>query len=287
MISVIVPCLGHAAELRDCLAALGSQKGSVEYEVIVVDSGHDPEVVEAVEGCPLARVVRGDHGLGPGVGRNLGVEHANGATLVFTDADCIPDEGFLEAAQRAVDSGIRMATGPVLDADARWLPACDNLLQFVDFAPTRPAGPAQLAPGCNLVIRREDFLELGGFGEGGGEDVRFITQSAATSLGGPVFRPDLRVSHQGRTTWREFLDHQRGFGYSRGFYGLLLEPWQRRLGAYAVMIPPVALKRYLYLLRRTLEWSPRRLGFVLFYAPVLMAGQISWAIGFQKGLRDG
>lgn len=291
MISVVIPCLDHTRELGECLTALVAQKCSVDVEVIVVDSGHDPAVVEAVDACNseaiTCRVVRGESGLEPGLARNVGVDDARGSTIVFTDADCIPEQGFLEAAVRAMASGHRMATGPVLDANPHWIPACDNLLQFVDFAPTRPAGPAQLAPGANLVIGRDDFLELGGFGPGFGEDTRLCLRAASTEVGAPSFCPDLRIRHCGRTTLRALLAHHRSFGVARGRYGLLVTPLQRRLAAWAVMSVAVALKRYVYLVRRTLRWNPRRLGFVLVFTPVLFAGFFSWALGFRQGLRDG
>jgi GT2 family glycosyltransferase len=283
-ISVVVPCLNQAAELRACLAALGTQDTSSPFEVLVVDSGHDPAVVQVTEDSNVARIVRGDKGLDAAAARNVGADHASGHYLVFTDADCVPDPGFLRAAEKILSSGVRIATGPVKDADYRFIPTCDNLLQFVDFPASRPAGPAQLAPGCNLAISRQDFIALGGFGEGRAEDVRFILTAISQLPGALMYCPEMQVSHQGRSGWQAFLQHQKQFGLSRGRHELLLTPLQRRLGVYRVMIFPVALKRYSYIIRRTARWNPARLGKLVLQTPILLPGLIAWAIGFRRGL---
>lgn len=283
-ISVIVPCLGQADELNNCLMALAEQNLESPYEVLVVDSGHDPAVMRTVAKFVIARLIRGDHGLEAGLARNTGVKVATGHYLVFTDADCVPKPDYLKIVEGALDNGIRALTGPILDADKRCIPACDNLLQFVDFSPRRPAGPAQLAPGCNLAMGRQDFIDLGGFREGRAEDVRLSLQVANQIPTGLSYCPEMIIGHQGRSTWSAYIDHQLQFGFDRGRYAILVTPIQRYLGRLRLMVLPVALKRFSYIVRSTIKWKRERLLTVMIRSPLLIAGLIAWSVGFRRGL---
>jgi glycosyltransferase involved in cell wall biosynthesis len=283
-LSVIVPCLGHAEELHACLAALSAQDSQSVYEVIVVDSASDDQVAAAVSKFPVARLVRSEARLAPGPARNLGVSIAAAELLVFTDADCSPEPGFLRAARATLDQGARLATGPVVDAPGGFIAACDNLLQFVDFSAGRPAGPAQYAPGCNLAIRKADFLAASAFPDGGAEDSRLSIAVAELWPGRLMFNPEMRVKHFGRPTLGALIEHHRSFGLERARHRVHLERWHLRLGRYRIMMLPIAAKRLAYLVSRTLRWNPRRLAIVLCFAPVLIVGLVAWASGFRAGL---
>ena len=108
LISVVVPCRGHANELKGCLRGLENQITTAPYEIIVVDSAADPAVSDVVDAFPGVRLVRSRSGLLPGSARNLGARHARGDYLAFTDADCIPEPDWLAAVITALKSGATM-----------------------------------------------------------------------------------------------------------------------------------------------------------------------------------
>jgi len=64
-------------------------------EVVVVDDGSRDATAEAAAAAG-ARVIRAG-GDGPARARNLGVAAARGPVIVFTDADCAPRAGFVDA----------------------------------------------------------------------------------------------------------------------------------------------------------------------------------------------
>jgi glycosyltransferase involved in cell wall biosynthesis len=99
-VSIIVPCREHARELRSCLQGLQNQDGQIEFEVLVVDSDCDRDVATVAQGFSLAKLVRPPRGmpLSAGAARNLGVEHAAATVLGMIDADCVPEQGWVEAA---------------------------------------------------------------------------------------------------------------------------------------------------------------------------------------------
>ncbi|HET7599216.1 MAG TPA: glycosyltransferase [Gemmatimonadales bacterium] len=295
VISVIVPCRGHARALDACLASVARQRVDVPFETLVVDSADDESVAAAARAADGVRLVRresvrgAEPPLDPAAARNLGAARARGGVLAFIDADCAAQPGWLAAGLAALSGGARIAGGPVLDL-LPWHPvaASDNLLQFADFAPARPDGPARYFPGCNLMIRTADFAALGGFpapAVGMGEDVLLTGLALVRWPGGLRFVRAAQVRHEGRRQLGAMLRHQAGFGYARGLLGLHLSPLQLRAGAYAAAIPAVMLKRLGYILGRTARWHPARLPRLLLFFPVVAAGLAAWAVGFRRGLR--
>ena len=283
-IAVIVPCLGHADVLRKCLSALYAQDFEQNYQVIVVDSASDDGVARTVSEFPSAKLVRSQTPLAPGPARNLGVSVASAALLAFTDADCRPESGFLCAAHAALSGGAKVVTGPVLDAPGGFIASCDNLLQFVDFSATRPAGRADYAPGCNLAIRKADFLEIGAFPDGGAEDARLSITIMKKWPDKFIFVPEMRIQHHGRATLGALIKHHRSFGRERAKHGIRLQTWQKSLGRYRIMFAPIVAKRLSYLLSRTFRWNRRRLPFLMSSLPILIIGLLAWAQGFRNGL---
>jgi glycosyltransferase involved in cell wall biosynthesis len=286
-VSVIVPCRGHAEVLVDCLDALGGREASASFEVVVVDAAADDAVAEAAERYPFVRLVRSAEGLGPGPARNLGVEAARGSVLAFTDADCVPQPGWLAAATTGLESGARMVGGPVLHArPGNLIAVADNLQQFAEFPPTRPAGPATHFPTCNVALRAEDFRAAGGFiDERLGEDIVLSRAMAARWPDRVRFVPGMRVAHVGRTGWRSMLEHNRMLGEWRGRLRLLVGSLQLRLGRSWLSVIPFALWRWLYIVRTTARWHPAGLARVLLLTPLLLPGLTAWSIGFRRGVR--
>jgi len=288
--SVVVPCKGHAAELAECLRSLAAQETDFAYETIVVDSASDPEVASVVARVAGVRLVRGDTPLFPGPARNLGVRGARGDLVAFIDADCRADGEWLAHAVRALDDGVEMVGGPVVDA-LPWHPVAvaDNMLQFADLRPGRPDGPARYFPACNMAMRRASFLAVGGFPDVGlvaGEDTSLCERVAERWPDGIRFVRGMRVRHDGRTRFGEFLRHQRHFGYARGVLGLHLTPTLRRWGAHTVALPAVVLKRLIYVSVQNVRWDPLGAVRMIPLLPLAIVGLTAWATGFRQGCRE-
>jgi cellulose synthase/poly-beta-1,6-N-acetylglucosamine synthase-like glycosyltransferase len=103
MISIVVPAFNAEATLGACLDALLGQTGLAEpCEVIVVDDGSTDGTAELARRYPPpVRLVAQPH-RGAAAARNRGAVAAEGALLLFTDADCRPRPDWAAAMVRAL-----------------------------------------------------------------------------------------------------------------------------------------------------------------------------------------
>lgn len=287
-ISIVIPChSGHADVLPQCLASLLAQHEAPSHEILVVNSNDDPEVAGATAGFPV-KLVSGEGQRTAGAARNRGVAAATGRLVAFIDADCVAEPRWLNIIARHMTDDAVAISGAVLDYFT-WqaIPTIDNRMQFIDQLPGRPAGIFNAAPGCNLAIDRDAFIGEGGFPTQAytGEDTILTAQLAARYPGRTLFDPAMRVRHRGRSHLGEFLRHQRDFGFGRGLLCLNLSRRQQALCRHGFIAAAAALRRYGYLVRRTAQWKPRSLPYLILLTPLLLAGLAAWAQGLRRGCR--
>jgi len=288
-ISIVIPCHGEGAELRVCLGALKCQTSSVPHDIWVASSGDEDAIRQVIAQFSGVKHVHSPTPLFPGGARNLGAMLAAGNWLLFLDVDCQPQPGWLAAAAAATACGARVIGGAVLQQrPCRPVAVVDNWLQFADFAAGRESGWSDNFPTCNCLIERTLFEEMGGFPTEWriGEDGIFKTRLAQKFGATVYFCSDLRVSHAGRGTIRGFVAHQKALGYYRGLLGnRLSRPYYRSLGRWWIMVVPVVLKRFSYLIGRFWKWDHRALAGLLVLWPLVLVGLFAWATGFRSGCR--
>jgi GT2 family glycosyltransferase len=217
-ISVVIPHLNQPELLAGCLAALARQTLAPDrFEVVVVDNGSRELPVAAVAGFPGAVLVREEEP-GPGPARNRGVAMARAAIIAFTDADCLPDPGWLAAieARFAADPALGVLGGEVqvFAADpARPTPAEAFDLVY-GFRQQLQIARHRFAATANLAVRRTVFEAVGPFaGLSVAEDMDWGQRAAAT--GHPTrYAAEALVRHPARRTmaelrrqWDRHIDH--------------------------------------------------------------------------------
>ena len=99
LVSVIIPVFNDNDGLRRCLHTLERQDYSGPYEVIVVNNGAPGDLDALAAEFPDVAFINEPE---PGSynARNTGMANANGSILAFTDADCMPDPGWLSSGIR-------------------------------------------------------------------------------------------------------------------------------------------------------------------------------------------
>lgn len=183
--SVIIPVYNGARTIERCLNALAAQSvTSSRFEIIVVDDGSQDETARVVTEWGThhptfcLRLVQ-QANAGPAAARNAGAAVATAPLLLFTDADCAPQPGWVaalcapfqepcEAGNKEVVAGAKgIYTSKQQTLAPRFVQAeyedrYDRMsgLDRIDFIDTYSA-----------AYRREIFLSSGGF------DSRFPTAS--------------------------------------------------------------------------------------------------------------
>lgn len=110
--SVVIPTYNRLPILQKCLSALENQQLSDRqiqgYEVVVVDDGSTDGTLawleEEREQLPHVRCLVQEH-QGPAAARNLGVQEAQGDTIIFIDSDLVVTESFLSCHAQALREG--------------------------------------------------------------------------------------------------------------------------------------------------------------------------------------
>lgn len=229
-ISAIVPVRNGAHSLPALLRSLRGQTLAAErFEVIVVDndSSDGTADVAASHGArvvrePIANISRA---------RNRGAEAATSALYAFTDADCIPDPGWLDqllghahlAPLVAGDVKLRTSLRPnnIERFEALWRFGQESWVK---------QGWAATA---NLLVHADAFERLGGFDQGYhhyGEDADFCLRgrNAGIALG---YCATAVVEHDGERALRPFLRRafMHGYGGNQAYYriGEGYRAWRR------------------------------------------------------------
>jgi GT2 family glycosyltransferase len=158
--------------LSDTLRALQSCVGTTVREVVVVDAskGALDDIRTSNDWVKWIDYIQ-PRGVGTTIAhqRNRGVEVAEGDVIVFTDAGCLPEDGWLEQLLAPilnegedVTCGPAKAIGKSVYSGERWWG--NSRQKYVQTATT-----------INIAFRREVFDAVGGFDEsfGSAEDIDF------------------------------------------------------------------------------------------------------------------
>lgn len=179
--------------------------------------------------------------VGPGSKRDMAAKVARGHILVFLDDDSYPNVDLLDvAAPYFDDPQISAIGGPALtpEGDTFWqrVSGAVFLSRFAGGAPERyvPIGSARAVddwPSVNLMVRRVDFLAVGGFNTEywPGEDTKFCMELIQRTGRRIMYVPELIVWHHRRGTLRDHLRQVGAYGLHRGYFARRYPETSRRL----------------------------------------------------------
>ena len=213
-VSVVICAYNAADTLDDCLNSL-AQLSYPDHEVIVVNDGSKDDTEAIARRYPFIRLITtANNGLS--VARNIGLSAAKGAIVAYTDADVRVDPDWLTyLVQPFLQSDVVAAGGPnVVPPDDPWIAQC---------VARAPGGPthvlfddriAEHVPGCNLAVRRDALLAIGGFNPiylraGDDVDVCWRLQARGGKIG---FAPAALVWHHHRASLGAYWRQQVGYG---------------------------------------------------------------------------
>jgi glycosyltransferase involved in cell wall biosynthesis len=242
--SVVIPVYDGEETLAACLHGLREQSfPQGEYEVIVVNDGSSDNSA-AVAAQFGVRLLEQDNQGAPAA-RNLGLAHAHGDWVAFTDADCIPSRSWLASLVAAAEG---VSGGTALGAAGRTVGynSTHEAARFVDLMGgldaarhlSHPSFP--FAPSGNMMYRRSILERIGGF------DSRYCAYDACDLHArarrvqdGPFpYVAHAVVLHRHRGSWPAYWKQQRNYG--RGLAQFMWKyradvrwPLSRELAAWA------------------------------------------------------
>jgi GT2 family glycosyltransferase len=226
LVSVVICTRDGAQTLAGCLEGVAALRYPA-FETIVVDDG-STDASAAIARTHGARVISTPN-RGLSAARNTGLQAARGAIVAYVDDDARPDPDWLTYLVGTFERTRHAAVG------GPNLPPPDDGAVAACVA-NAPGGPvhvllsdtdAEHLPGCNLAVRRDVLLSIGGFDPrfrvaGDDVDVCWRLTEAGHTLG---FHPAAVVWHHRRASVRGYWRQQRGYGRAEA---LLAEKWPEK-----------------------------------------------------------
>jgi len=260
--SIVVPTYRRPDSLTRCLEAIqGLHFPRDRFEVLVVDDGSPTppaDIVASLDHSLQAQLVSVRHA-GPASARNTGARLARGRYLVFTDDDCMPHADWL----MSIDQWTSSRPGPLaigghtvnVLTDNVYAEASQGIVDYLYEYFGEHSAPRRFFTSNNLVVPRDDFVDIGGFDETfalpAAEDRDFCERwiEAGNAL---QYAGDVVVSHAHTLGFARF--NRQHFNYGRGAFDLHRSRAQR--GERSLKIEPLRFYAGLvaYPLRRSRGW---------------------------------
>lgn len=252
-LSILIVTYNSAAVIGALLTRLASELAPLSAEVVLVDNAsHDRTAQLVRRDHPWVQLVASEHNLGFAAGNNLAARHARGRLLVLLNPDAWPEDGVLARSLSLMDAHpeVGLAGARLFSVDGRDQPSARMFPGLVQeglvlsglaarFARSRwfghldrtwadPAEPAAVdwVPGAFALVRREQFLALGGF------DERFFLYYEEVDLCRRIRAAGLRVQY-----WPELQVRHIGGASARSVasqavehHGSQLTLWRARSG---------------------------------------------------------
>jgi len=217
-ISIVIPVYNGEKYIERCIRSLlGQDYPSCAYEILVVDNNSSDNTCRLVERHPRVSLLK-ESEQGSYAARNLGIAHAKGEVIAFTDPDCspLPDwlsqiAGSLAEDRRQIVLGKREYISPSMGLSL----LADYEECMADYVFTSDRPEIYFGYTNNMAVRASLFETLGRFMTlRRGADTVFV-RGAVDTLGCDIvsFCPKMRVRHLEITGVRDF--YKKRFIYGR------------------------------------------------------------------------
>ncbi|MDO9068879.1 MAG: mycofactocin biosynthesis glycosyltransferase MftF [Deltaproteobacteria bacterium] len=241
-VSIIIPVMNRAEELRRCLTSLSQISYPQEkIQIIVVDDGSSDDSPQVARQFGALLVPSGGTGRGPAAARNVGAALASGEILAFIDSDCSASTEWLNELIPSFSNPAMAAVGGQVDGMCtesgvdRYEAVMSSLSIGSRERVENSGNDTFYLPSCNLLVRRIAFQSAGGFKDSMhvGEDVD-LTWRLRDKGWSITYVPVGNVLHEHRSSIRSFMSRRFDYGTSEGMLQLLHPKRQKQM-----VIPPL------------------------------------------------
>ncbi|GAB6037000.1 glycosyltransferase family 2 protein [Fundidesulfovibrio butyratiphilus] len=237
LFSIIIPFKEATDLLDECLRHLLTQR-ETSYEIILLPDG--PLRREGLFARPEVDVIPTGP-VSPAIKRDLGAKAAKGEFLAFIDDDAYPEPDWLSVARKAFAENPRAAAlgGPAKTPASDPFFARASGAVFLSrlsggfperYLPLPPRRDVDDWPTVNLMVRKDAFWQVGGFGSEfwPGEDTKFCMELVKKTGGTILYLPEMLVWHHRRAGLRKHLRQVGNYGAHRGYFSRHFPETSRR-----------------------------------------------------------
>jgi len=209
-ISIIIPNL-HSPIIDRTIESVLAQETDLPYEVIVVglDQYH------LVENYREVQFIQTSGPVGASEARNIGIRAARGEWLLFIDADCIAQPGWIRTFTEAFNGGWKVVGGGVkTPREPFWL-LVYNLSMFYGELASQEGKVRKFMPTLNLAVDRDVIETVGLMDEAlpRGQDIDWTSRMTMAGYD-LLFEPSAAVEHlPERKDFKTLREYVRQSGY--------------------------------------------------------------------------
>ncbi len=230
-LTLIVCTRNRLSQLRASMACILKLRCRVPWQLVVVDNNSTDgswqylQSLRAEPGMSLERVREYRTGLSRA--RNLGVRHAHGEVIAFTDDDCYPTDSYLEDVLAVLARpGAAYCGGRVVLHDPADLPVSTRTSTTEEYFPPRSFIAPGAICGANMAFRRGLLEAVGPFDVrlgagtaiGAAEDTDYLFRASWSGFAG-LYCPGPTVRHHhGRRSGEDRSRIEAAYARGRGAY---------------------------------------------------------------------
>ena len=161
--SIVVPTYNGARRIGKCLDALVSQPFGQQVEILVVNDGSSDDTASVVHSFSGVRLINQSNA-GPAAARNRGAREARGSIILFTDDDCVPMPGWIDAMLAPFQNPEVVGAKGVYRTRQTALVARFVQIEYEDrYRLMANQRDIDFVDTYSAAFRRERFLEMGGY----------------------------------------------------------------------------------------------------------------------------
>jgi GT2 family glycosyltransferase len=218
LFSIIVPTFNGAGRIGHCLDALLRQNSNRSIEILVVNDGSTDDTAEVVSRYSGVCLINQANS-GPAAARNRGALKARGGIVLFTDDDCVPAPGWLEAMLAPFQDPEVVGVKGAYRSHQRGLAARFVQVEYEDrYRLMKRLSSIDFVDTYSAAFRRDGFLAMTGYDTSFplacAEDIELSYRMSARGLK-MKFAPEAIVFHTHPDTLSKYLRKKYKFAFWR------------------------------------------------------------------------